>query len=147
MAIKDVVNKLEKAAALGRIKVFRGDKNKIMIDLKGDGEADAALIDTTGSDMPDLLAIDVTGDHKFNLFLDDTDENNFPDVLYIDKKGDGNIQLLGAGEEVHDRMHSRLIKIFAVLTDRDADEEAIHDALQQLAECVEEIQKHADNMK
>ena len=147
MAIKDVVNKLEKAAALGKIKVFRGDKNKIMIDLKGDGEADAALIDTTGSDMPDLLAIDVTGDHKFNLFLDDTDENNFPDVLYIDKKGDGNIQLLGAGEEVHDRMHSRLIKIFAVLTDRDADEEAIHDALQQLAECVEEIQKHAENMK
>ena len=147
MAIKDVVNKLEKAAALGKIKVFRGDKNKIMIDLNGDGEADAALIDTTGSDMPDLLAIDVTGDHKFNLFLDDTDENNFPDVLYIDKKGDGNIQLLGAGEEVHDRMHSRLIKIFAVLTDRDADEEAIHDALQQLAECVEEIQKHADNMK
>lgn len=146
MAIKDVVNKLEKAAALGKIKVFRGDKNKIMIDLKGDGEADAALIDTTGSDMPDLLAIDVTGDHKFNLFLDDTDDNNFPDVLYIDKKGDGNIQLLGAGEEVHDRMHSRLVKIFAVLTDRDADEEAIHDALQQLAECVEEIQKHAANM-
>ena len=147
MAIKDVVNKLEKAAALGKIKVFRGDKNKIMIDLKGDGEPDAALIDTTGSEMPDLLAIDVNGDHKFNLFLDDTDDNNFPDVLYIDKKGDGNIQLLGAGEEVHDRMHSRLIKIFAVLTDRDADEEAIHDALQQLAECVEEIQKHADNMK
>ena len=147
MAIKDVVNKLEKAAALGKIKVFRGDKNKIMIDLKGDGEPDAALIDTTGSEMPDLLAIDVNGDHKFNLFLDDTDDNNFPDVLYIDKKGDGNIQLLGAGEEVHDRMHSRLIKIFAVLTDRDADEEAIHDALQQLAECVEEIQKHAANMK
>ena len=146
MAIKDVVNKLEKAAALGKIKVFRGDKNKIMIDLKGDGEPDAALIDTTGSEMPDLLAIDVNGDHKFNLFLDDTDDNNFPDVLYIDKKGDGNIQLLGAGEEVHDRMHSRLIKIFAVLTDRDADEEAIHDALQQLAECVEEIQKHAANM-
>lgn len=146
MAIKDVVNKLEKAAALGKIKVFRGDKNKIMIDLKGDGEPDAALIDTTGSEMPDLLAIDVNGDHKFNLFLDDTDDNNFPDVLYIDKKGDGNIQLLGAGEEVHDRMHSRLVKIFAVLTDRDADEEAIHDALQQLAECVEEIQKHAANM-
>lgn len=147
MAIKDVVNKLEKAAALGKIKVFRGDKNKIMIDLKGDGEPDAALIDTTGSEMPDLLAIDITGDHKFNLFLDDTDDNNFPDVLYIDKKGDGNIQLLGAGEEVHDKMHSRLIKIFAVLTDRDADEETIHDALQQLAECVEEIQKHAGNMK
>ena len=146
MAIKDVVNKLEKAAELGKIKVFRGDKNKIMIDLKGDGEPDAALIDTTGSEMPDLLAIDVNGDHKFNLFLDDTDDNNFPDVLYIDKKGDGNIQLLGAGEEVHDRMHSRLVKIFAVLTDRDADEEAIHDALQQLAECVEEIQKHAANM-
>lgn len=147
MAIKDVVNKLEKAAALGKIKVFRGDKNKIMIDLKGDGEPDAALIDTTGSEMPDLLAIDITGDHKFNLFLDDTDDNNFPDVLYIDKKGDGNIQLLGAGEEVHNKMHSRLIKIFAVLTDRDADEETIHDALQQLAECVEEIQKHAGNMK
>ena len=147
MTIKDVVNKLEKAAALGKIKVFRGDKNKIMIDLKGDGEPDAALIDTTGSEMPDLLAIDVNGDHKFNLFLDDTDDNNFPDVLYIDKKGDGNIQLLGAGEEVHDRMHGRLVKIFAVLTDRDADEEAVHDALQQLAECVEEIQKHAGNMK
>ena len=145
MTIKDVVNKLEKAAALGKIKVFRGDKNKIMIDLKG--EADAALIDTTGSDMPDLLAIDVTGDHKFNLFLDDTDENNFPDVLYIDKKGDGNIQLLGAGEEVHDEMHGRLIKIFAVLTDREADEEAVHEALLRLAECVEEIQKHAENLK
>ena len=57
------------------------------------------------------------------------------------------VELLGAGEEVHDRMHGRLVKIFAVLTDRDADEEAVHDALQQLAECVEEIQKHAGNMK
>ena len=147
MTIKDVVNKLEKAAALGKIKVFRGDKNKIMIDLNGDGEADAALIDTTGSDMPDLLAIDVTGDHKFNLFLDDTDDNNFPDVVYIDKKGDGNIQLLGAGEDMHDQMHSRLVKIFAVLTDREADEEAVHEALLRLAECVEEIQKHAENLK
>ena len=148
MAMKDMVTKLEKAAAMGWIKVFRGDKNKIMIDLKGDGEPDAALIDTTDSDVPDLLAIDVNGDHKFNLFLDDTDDNNFPDVVYVDKKGDGNIQLLGAGEDdLSNQMHRRLIKVFAVLTDRDAEEENVHDALQELAKCVEEIQKHAANLK
>ena len=147
MAMKDVVKKLEKAAAMSGIKVFRGDKNKIMIDLKGDGKPDAALIDTTGSEVPDLLAIDTTGDHKFNLFLDDTDENSFPDVVYVDQKGDGNIQLLGAGEEVHSQMHHNLIRIFAVLTDRDADEEAIHEELQELAKCVEEIQKRAANKK
>lgn len=143
MAIKDVVNKLEKAADMEKIRVFRGDKNKIMIDLNGDGEADAALIDTTDSDVPDLLAIDITGDHKFNLFLDDTDDNNFPDVIYIDKKGDGNIQLLGAGEDVHNQMHLRLVKVFAALTDRDSDIEADSKALHELQKCVEEIQKHS----
>lgn len=147
MAIKDVVNKLEKAADMDNIRVFRGDKNKIMIDLNGDGEADAALIDTTGSEIPDLLAIDVTGDHKFNLFLDDTDDNNYPDVIYIDKNGDGNIQLMGAGEdEVKNRIHARLIKVFAALTDRDSEIEADRKALEELQKCVEDIQKHAEKL-
>ena len=146
MTIKDVVNKLEKAAALGKIKVFRGDKNKIMIDLNGDGEADAALIDTTGSDMPDLLAIDVTGDHKFNLFLDDTNDNNYPDVVYIDKNGDGNIQLIGTGEQDRGELHHDLVRIFAVLTDRDADEESLNKALRELAQAVEGVKKdYAEN--
>jgi len=147
MAIKDVVNKLEKAADMDKIRVFRGDKNKIFIDLNGDGEADAALIDTTDSEFPDLLAIDVTGDHKFNLYLDDTDDNNYPDVIYIDKKGDGNIQLLGAGEdEMKDQMHRRLVKVFAALTDRDSDIEADRKALEELQKCVEDIQKHSGKL-
>ena len=145
MAIKDMVKKLENAAGIETIKVMRGDANQILIDLDGDGEADAALIDTTNSGSPDLLAIDVNGDHKFNLFLDDTDENKYPDVVYIDKKGDGNIQLLGAGEEIGDKMHLRLVKIFAVLTDGEADAEAMNKALCQLAECVAEIKVHAAN--
>ena len=142
MTIKDMVDKLEKAAEMDQIKVFRGDKNKILIDFTGDGKADAALIDTTDSDTPDLLAIDITGDNKFNLFLDDTDDNNYPDVMYIDKNGDGNIQLLGAGEdEIKNETHRKLIKIFAVLTDRDSEAEAINKALHQLAVVAEEIKK------
>ncbi len=143
MAIKDVLAKLEKAAEMENMKVYRGDKNEILIDLNGDGGADAALIDTTNSDSPDLLAIDVNGDHKFNLYLDDTDDNSYPDVVYIDKKGDGNIQLLGSGEEIQDKMHLRLVKCYAALTDMDADTEALNEALKKLAACVEEIKKFA----
>lgn len=142
MAMKDMVNKLEKAAEMEKIKVFRGNKNEILIDLNNDGEAEAALVDTTDSDSPDMLAIDVNGDHKFNLFLDDTDDNKYPDVVYVDKKGDGNIQLLGAGEEMNDKMHLKLVKVFAVLTDPDADIEATEKALANLAEYVDEIKKH-----
>ena len=142
MAMKEVVNRLEQAAEMEKIKVLRGDKDRILIDLNGDGEPEAALIDTTGSEYPDLLAIDVNGDHKFNLYLDDTDNNNYPDVVYIDKKGDGNIQLLGAGEEIYNDMHQRLVKVFGVLTDRDADPESVNEALHRLAECVADIRKH-----
>ena len=146
--MNETKKKLEEASKLERIKITKGGKDKILIDLNGDGEPEAALIDTTGSGRADLLAIDLTGDHKFNLFLDDTDDNNFPDVVYVDKKGDGNIQLLGAGEDdLSNQMHRRLIKVFAVLTDRDAEEENVHDALQELAKCVEEIQKHAADLK
>ena len=142
MSMKEMVKKLEKAAEPDRITITRGDKNKILIDFTGDGGPEAALIDTTGSDVPDLLAIDLTGDHKFNLFLDDTNDNNYPDVVYIDKNGDGNIQLIGTGEQDRGELHHDLVRIFAVLTDRDADEEALNKALRQLAQAVQGVKRH-----
>ena len=138
--MKEMKKRLTDAASIGRINISRAGNDKITIDLNGDGEPEAALIDTNGTGAPDLLAVDLTGDHKFNLYLDDTDENKFPDVMYIDRKGDGNIQLLSIGEEVKGRIHRQLVEVFAVLTGDESPEENINKALHELAEAVKELQ-------
>ena len=139
--LNEMKKRLKEAANLERIDIIKGDKNQVLIDLNGDGEPEAALIDTTDNGNADLLALDLTGDHKFNLFLDDTDDNAFPDVAYIDRKGDGNLQLLHTGEEVRDKIHARLVKNYGVLTDPSAPTEDLHDALQDLADTIKEIKK------
>ena len=140
--MNETKKKLEEASKLERIKITKGGKDKILIDLNGDGEPEAALIDTTGSGRADLLAIDLTGDHKFNLFLDDTDDNSYPDVFYMDKKGDGNIQLLGVGEEeIRSEMGQRLNKIYLCLTDEEADAATVSDALYDLKSAVKKKKK------
>ena len=143
--LKEMNKKLAVAAASERINVFKGEKNQILIDLNGDGEPEAALIDTTGNDRADLLAIDVTGDHKFNLFLDDTDDNAFPDVVYIDKKGDGNYQLLGTDEVIKGEIQASLVKIYAALTNDESDEDKLSDTLHDLAKVVKKLrERHAN---
>lgn len=137
--LNEMKKRLKAAAELDRIGICKGESNKVMIDLNGDGEPEAALIDTNDSGNADLLAIDLTGDHKFNLFLDDTDENAFPDVSYIDRKGDGNLQLWQVGEEVRNKIHARLVRIFAALIDPSADSKKLHESLLELAECVDEM--------
>ena len=145
--MKEMKKRLTDAASLGRINISRAGSDKITIDLNGDGEPEAALIDTNGTGSPDLLAVDLTGDHKFNLYLDDTDENKFPDVMYIDKNGDGNVQLLSVGEEIKGSFHKKLVEIFAVLTGEDSGAEEINKALHELAKTVKEIQAKAANRK
>ena len=137
--LKSTRKRLEEDSKLDRIKISKGEKNQVLIDLNGDGKPEAALIDTTDSGRPDLLAIDVNGDHQFNLYLDDTDDNAFPDVVYMDEKGDGNIHLLKFGEEIENNVHQELVKIFAVLTDDDSETEALNGALHKLSEIVRKM--------
>lgn len=144
---EEMKRRLKKAAEKDRINISKGEKNEVLIDLNNDKLPEAALIDTTGSGRPDLLAIDATGDHKFNLYLDDTDDNDFPDVVYVDKKGDGNVQLVTAGEEIKDNMQKRLYRIFGTLTSDEFDVDAMHKALLELAEIVYLIQKKVNMMK
>ena len=145
--MKEMKKRLTDVASIGRINISRAGNDKITIDLNGDGEPEAALIDTNGTGSPDLLAVDLTGDHKFNLYLDDTDENKFPDVMYIDKKGDGNIQLLSIGEEVKDKLHKQLVEVFAVLTDDEAPLEELDKALRDLVDAVKKLQARAVSKK
>lgn len=138
-ALKEMKKKLKEASEMERINICKGESDRVLIDLNGDDEPEAALIDTTGNGEADLLALDLTGDHKFNLYLDDTDDNKFPDVLYMDAKGDGNYQLIGVGEESRGKLHEKLVKIYSVLTDEGADADALSDALHELAKIVKEI--------
>ena len=147
MAMKEMKKRLAEAIDLDKIKIKKAGKDKITLDLNGDGEPDAALIDTNGTGFTDLLALDLTGDHKFNLYLDDTDENKFPDVMYIDKNGDGNVQLLSIGEEIKGSLHKKLVEIFGVLTSEDSAAEEINKALHELAETVKELQARAADKK
>ena len=137
--LNEMKKRLKEAADLDKIGICKGESNKVMIDLNGDGEPEAALIDTNDSGNADLLAIDISGDHKFNLFLDDTDEDAFPDVSYIDRKGDGNLQLVQVGEEIRNKIHARLVRIFAALIDPSTDPKKLHDKLVELADCVNEM--------
>lgn len=137
--LKETRIRLEKASEMEKINITKGEKDQVLIDLNGDGKADAALFDTCDSGTPDVLAIDVTGDNKFNLFLDDTDNNEYPDVIYMDKKGDGNFQLLSVGEEIRGSVHDKLVKIYAVLVDEESTTEELSDALHDLAAVVRDI--------
>ncbi len=142
--MKGMKKKLSEAAGMYKIKVSKEGKDKILIDLNGDGEADAALIDTMGNGEPDLLALDMTGDHKFNLFLDDTNNNQYPDVIYIDKKGDGNIQLLSIGDESENVYEEKLAKIYSALVSEDTSDEELNAALYELGQAMNELKGKAD---
>ena len=45
--LNEMKKRLKEAANLERIDIIKGDKNQVLIDLNGDGEPEAALIDTT----------------------------------------------------------------------------------------------------
>ena len=137
--LKQMKKKLKDALEKDKISITKGENNQILIDLDADGKPEAALIDTTGSSSPDLLALDLTGDHKFNLFLDDTNDDLFPDVVYVDKNGDGNLQLASEGECVKNDIHSELVKIYAILVDEESDDESVSSALHKLADIVKDI--------
>lgn len=144
---EEMKKKLKSAIERDRINIIRGEKNQILLDFDNDKLPEAALIDTTGSGTPDLLAIDATGDHKFNLYLDDTDDNDYPDVVYVDKKGDGNVQLVTTGEEIKDNVQKKLYRVFSILTADEADADSLNKALHELADIVKLIQIKVKNRK
>lgn len=147
VTFEEMKKKLKQAAERDRINIIRGEKNQILLDLNNDKLPEAALIDTTDSGTPDLLAIDATGDHKFNLYLDDTDDNDYPDVVYVDRKGDGNVQLVTTGEETKDVIQKKLYKVFSVLTADEADADSLNKALHELADLVKLIQIRVKSRK
>ena len=84
--------------------LLRSAKDEILIDVDGDGLADAALMDSTGDGNIDTLAVDLTGDGEFNLYFHDSDANNIPDMVLLDEEGDGVLELVGIGPEVEAAM-------------------------------------------
>ena len=142
--LRKTKKKLTDAIDAAKIRILKGEDDKIMIDLDGDGKADAVLIDTNGTGTPDLLAFDLTGDNKFNLYLDDTDNNEYPDTIYVDEKGDGNIHLLSLGDTIKNKSHLRLIKIYSVLVNEESSEDDVYDALRSLAKVVRELKRRAN---
>ena len=140
--MNETKKRLDEAAKLEKIKITKSGKDKILIDLNGDGKPEAALIDTTNSGKTDLLAIDLTGDHRFKLYLDVTNGNDYPEDFYVDSKGDGNVQLVGGSEEsARNEMGERLTRIYLHLTDEESDAETINEALHDLADAVKEIKE------
>ena len=139
--LRKTKKRLTDAIDAAKIRILKGEDDKVMIDLDGDGKADAVLIDTNDTGIPDLLAFDLTGDNKFNLYLDDTDNTEYPDTVYIDEKGDGNVHLLSMGETIKNKSHLKLVKIYATLVNEDASLDDTYDALRSLAKVVREIKK------
>lgn len=84
--------------------ILRSAKDEILIDVDGDGLADAALMDSTGDGNIDTLAVDLTDDGEFNLYFHDSDGNNIPDMVLLDEDGDGILDYAAIGKEVEDAM-------------------------------------------
>ena len=144
-SFKEIKSRLKEATEVKQFSICKSEKDKILLDLNGDGEADAALIDTTMSGKPDLLAVDLTGDHKFNLYIDDTDNNNYPDVIYVDKEGNGNVQLVSEGETVRNENHQKLVRIYGTLTDDESDLQTLHAAMRELWDVIQDIKAKKEN--
>ena len=142
--LRKTKKRLTDAIDAAKIRILKGEDAKVMIDLDGDGKADAVLIDTNDSGTPDLLAFDLTGDNKFNLYLDDTDNTEYPDTIYVDEKGDGNIHLLSMGDTIKNKSHQKLIKIYATLVDDESSIDDTYDALRSLAKVVKELKRRAN---
>ena len=142
--LRKTKKRLTDAINASKIRILKGEDDKVMIDLDGDGKADAVLMDTNGSGTPDVLAFDLTGDNKFNLYLDDTDDTQFPDTIYVDEKGDGNIHLLSVGDTIKNKNHQKLIKIYAALVDEDSSIDDTFDALRSLAKVVKELKRRTN---
>ena len=53
----------------------------VLLDLDGDGEADARLADTTGDGQADTVEMDTTGDGQVDTILVDLDGDGEPDVI------------------------------------------------------------------
>ena len=84
--------------------VLRSAKDEILIDVDGDGLADAALMDSTGDGNIDTLAVDLTEDGEFNLYFHDSDANGVPDMVLLDEDGDGILDYAAIGSEVEEAM-------------------------------------------
>ena len=139
--LRKTKKRLTNAITAAKISILKGEDDRVLIDLDGDGKPDAVLIDTNDTGTPDVLAFDLTGDNKFNLYLDDTDNTEYPDTVYIDEKGDGNVHLLSMGETIKSKSQLKLVKIYATLVSDEATEDETYDALRALAKVVKELQK------
>lgn len=139
--LRKAKKRLTNAITAAKISILKGEDDRVLIDLDGDGKPDAVLIDTNDTGTPDVLAFDLTGDNKFNLYLDDTDNTEYPDTVYIDEKGDGNVHLLSMGETIKNKSHLKLVKIYATLVNEEASLDDTYDALRSLAKVVREIKK------
>lgn len=141
--LRKTKKRLTDAITAAKISILKGEDDRVLIDLDGDGKPDAILIDTNGTGTPDVLAFDLTGDNKFNLYLDDTNDNEYPDTIYIDEKGDGNVHLLSMGDTIKNKSHLKLVKIYATLVNEDSSEDDTYDALRSLAKVVRELKRRA----
>ena len=139
--LRKTKKRLTNAITAAKISILKGEDDRVLIDLDGDGKPDAVLIDTNDTGTPDVLAFDLTGDNKFNLYLDDTGNTEYPNTAYTNEKGDGNIQLLSTGETIKNKSHLKLVKIYATLVNEEASLDDTYDALRSLAKVVREIKK------
>ena len=95
--------------------ILRSAKDEILIDVDGDGLADAALMDSTGDGNIDTLAVDLTEDGEFNLYFHDSDANGVPDMVLLDEDGDGVLDYAAIGSEVEEAMISIANDILTML--------------------------------
>ena len=95
--------------------LLRSAKDEILIDIDGDGMADAALMDSTGDGNIDTLAVDLTDDGEFNLYFHDSDANGIPDMVLLDEDGDGVLDYAAIGSEVEEAITAAANEILTMM--------------------------------
>ena len=121
--------------------LVRGGRNEILLDLDGDKLADIVLADDNGDGDIDTIAVDLTGDGEFNLYFVDTDHNNIPDAVLYDKDGTGEMEILGLGEEVEERLISAAQHLYALMIAEEYIAEKVDLALSELEKKVHDARK------
>ncbi len=121
--------------------LLRSAKDEIMIDIDGDGLADAVLMDSTGDGDIYTLAVDLNGDGEINLYFHDSDANGLPDMILLDEDGDGVIDDFAIGKEVETQMLEAANAILTMLAVGDYVAEMLDQRLDELQEMLDEARK------
>ncbi len=118
--------------------VLLSSKAEIILDLDGDGLADAGLMDSVGDGRVDTLAVDLTGDNEFNLYFMDTRNNDLPDVVFYDEQSNGDLRLVGIGEGVEGTLQNAAARVYRALLADDYEASKVEKALKELDQIVKE---------